>query len=250
MLMWGQPPSAVQASEVAFLARKEIPNLEYFLSNFSKLFKLTASAVLQSRPAELRSADSRGRLSPPNAFMPQAFYRRQLPHLQVDDRQHFVTFCTDHRWILPPQVRSLVLDSCLHDNVKKLDLKVAVVMPDHVHLIFTALIDHQAMEVWSLARIMDAIKGASAHRINDALGRKGRVWQAESFDHVLRSSESLDAKVQYLLDNPVRQGLAREWQNIPGFGESPSKTHLLRLCNSDLGIAAAVPVPVVKMFLN
>jgi len=94
-------------------------------------------------------------------------------------------------------------------------MKVAVVMPDHVHLIFTPLVRHEVMEVCSLAEIMDAIKGASAHRINKALGRKGRVWQAESFDHVLRSSESLDAKVQYLLDNPVRQGLAREWQEYP-----------------------------------
>jgi len=147
--------------------------------------------------------------------MPQAFYRRQLPHLQVDEAQHFVTFCTDRRWILPAPVRSIVLACCLHDNEKKFDLKVAVVMPDHVHLIFTPLIDHEAMEVFSLAKIMDAIKGASAHKINKALHRKGRVWQPESFDHVLRTSESLDAKIQYLLDNPVRRGLAREWTDYP-----------------------------------
>ena len=109
--------------------------------------------------------------------VPQAFYRRQLPHLQVDDKPHFVTFCSDRRWILPPLARSIVLESCLHDNSENYDLKVAVVMPDHVHLIFTPLIDYQAMEVCSLAKIMDAIKGASAHKINKALHRKGRVWQ-------------------------------------------------------------------------
>jgi REP element-mobilizing transposase RayT len=140
--------------------------------------------------------------------VPQAFYRRQLPHLQVDDRQHFVTFSTDRRWILPKVVRSIVLDCCLHDNGKKFDLRVAVVMPDHVHLILTPLIDRDAMEVCSLAEIMDAIKGASAHKVNKVLGRKGRVWQPESFDHVLRSSESLDAKIQYILENPMRRGLA------------------------------------------
>jgi REP element-mobilizing transposase RayT len=143
--------------------------------------------------------------------MPQAFYRRQLPHLQVDERQHFVTFCTNHRWILPERVRSVVLGCCLHDNGEKFDLRVAVVMPNHVHMIFTPLVDQQAMEVCSLAKIMDAIKGASAHRINKSLGRKGRIWQPESFDHVLRSSESLDAKIRYLLENPVRRGLVKEW---------------------------------------
>jgi len=147
--------------------------------------------------------------------MPQAFYRRQLPHLQCDFRQHFVTFCTDHRWTLPERVRSIVLDCCLHDNAEKFDLRVAVVMPDHVHLIFTPLVDHEAMEICSLANIMDAIKGASAHKINQALGRKGRVWQPESFDHVLRSSESLDVKIQYLLENPVRKGLVKEWADYP-----------------------------------
>ena len=42
-------------------------------------------------------------------------------------------------------------------------------------MIFTPLVNRQAMEIYSLAEIMDAIKGASAHGVNKALGRKGRV---------------------------------------------------------------------------
>jgi len=148
-------------------------------------------------------------------LMPQAFYRRQLPHLQCDFKAHFVTFCTYQRWYLPDHVRPIVLESCTHDNRTKFDLQIAVVMQDHVHMIFTPLINYEGMEIWSLAKIMDAIKGASAHKINKALGRKGRVWQAESFDHVLRSSESLDAKIQYVLENPVRQNLVKGWSQYP-----------------------------------
>ena len=147
--------------------------------------------------------------------MLKAFYRRQLPHLQRDYKPHFLTFCTYHRWVLPEQVRSLVLDSCRHDDGAKIELQIAVVMPDHVHMIFTPLVNEQRTEIVSLAEIMDAIKGASAHKINQALGRKGRVWQPESFDHVLRSSENLDQKIQYLLDNPVRRGLVSQWQEYP-----------------------------------
>ena len=40
------------------------------------------------------------------------------------------------------------------------------------------------------------------------------VWQEESFDRVLRTSESLDAKVAYVLENPVR-GLARVPEEYP-----------------------------------
>ena len=170
--------------------------------------------------AELRSADSRGRLSL-HSTMLQAFYRRKLPHLQWDFKPHFVTFCTYRRWLLPECIRSLVLDSCLHDNGSKVDLKVAVVMPDHVHMIFTPQINFQAMEMYSLAEIMDAVKGASAHKINKALGRRGVVWQAESFDHVLRRSENLDAKTAYVLENPVRRGLVDVWTDYRWVWQKP-----------------------------
>ena len=84
-------------------------------------------------------------------------------------------------------------------------------MPDHVHLIFTPLVNREKTEFYSLAEIMGAIKGSSAQLINRKLGRRGKVWQTESFDHVLRSSESFDAKVTYILDNPVRAGLVAKW---------------------------------------
>jgi len=139
--------------------------------------------------------------------MLREFYRRRLPHLQRDYKPHFVTFCTYQRWILPELARDIVMECCLHDHEVTMTLHACVVMPDHVHLIFTPRVDQERKEVCSLARIMDAIKGASAHKINKALDRQGRVWQTESFDRVLRSSESLDAKIAYVLANPVRAGL-------------------------------------------
>ncbi|HZQ95739.1 MAG TPA: transposase, partial [Candidatus Sulfotelmatobacter sp.] len=132
------------------------------------------------------------------------FYRRNLPHLQKDFTPHFITFVTKFRWILPPRARDVVLSSCCHDHRVKYELYVAVVMPDHVHLILTPALDCHRREIFSLIEIMQTIKSASAHLINRELTRKGAVWQAESLDHVLRSSEGLDAKVDYVLQNPVR----------------------------------------------
>ncbi len=80
-------------------------------------------------------------------------------------------------------------------------------MPDHVHMILIPLVDEEKQRTWAMPEILDAVKGASAHLINKHLNRTGPVWQQESFDHVLRSSESLDAKIQYVLDNPLRRGL-------------------------------------------
>jgi len=143
--------------------------------------------------------------------MPKAFYRRKLPRLQRDNKPHFLTFCTDMRWTLPEPARDLTLECCLHDNEQKICVHAVVVMPDHVHMVFTPLVNEQASEVYSLGEIMDAIKGASAHKINRLLKRSGKVWQTESYDRVLRSSEKLDEKIQYILDNPVRKGLVSAW---------------------------------------
>jgi REP element-mobilizing transposase RayT len=140
------------------------------------------------------------------------FYRRNLPHLQRDFKPHFITFVTKFRWILPDWARDVVLSSCCHDHRIQYELYVTVVMPDHVHLILTPRIDESAKEIVSLVEIMRAIKGASAHMINRRLGRIGPVWQEESFDHVLRTSENLDAKIDYVLQNPVRKGLVDDWR--------------------------------------
>src|SRR5262249_8741574 len=78
-------------------------------------------------------------------------------------------------------------------------------MPDHVHLILTPLADDNG-EI-SLLEIMQAIKSTSAHRINKYLGRKGHLWQEESFDHAMREVENTRAKIEYLPGNPVRAGL-------------------------------------------
>ena len=150
----------------------------------------------------------------------KAEYRRHLPHLQKEDKPHFITFITFKRWVLPEPIRGLVLKHCLHDHRIKLQVHGVVIMPDHVHVIFTPLKDDKG-NPFGLAEIMSGIKGASAHSVNKALSRRGHVWQDESFDHVLRSDEKIHSKVQYLCENPIRKGsvesidaypwLWREW---------------------------------------
>ncbi|MCL4500873.1 MAG: transposase [Deltaproteobacteria bacterium] len=134
-----------------------------------------------------------------------------MPHLQVDDKTQFVTFATFKRWQLPESVRGLILKHCLHDHGIKIQMHGAVVMPDHVHLVFTQLRD-QSGNLFGLAEIMNGIKGASAHSGNKALKRRGPVWQYESFDRILRT---VLQKVEYICQNPVRKGLVENEDNYP-----------------------------------
>lgn len=133
-------------------------------------------------------------------------YRRRLPHYQKDDRAVFVTFCAGCLDPLPESVRDIVLRPCLHDHGTRAAIHAVVVMPDHVHLLLTPLRDLDG-NLYSLIEILQGIKSASAHSLNRSLGRSGPVWQEESFDHVLRSEESLQEKLEYLRQNPVRRGL-------------------------------------------
>jgi REP element-mobilizing transposase RayT len=147
-------------------------------------------------------------------------YRRRLPHLQRDYKAIFVTFRTWGGLVLPDAARDVVLKSCLHDNGVKLRLHAAVVMPDHVHLILTALSDPTGQQ-YSLLEIVQSLKGASAHAVNKLLGRQGPVWQDESFDHVLRSNESLVEKIEYIRQNPVRKCLVTDPRDYRWFWEEP-----------------------------
>ena len=141
-------------------------------------------------------------------------YRRNLPHLQAEDKSIYLTFCTCNRWHLPESVRSMVMGHCLHDHGIKLYVHGIVVMPDHVHLIFTPLRDGLG-HVFGLTEIVSSMKGASAHTLNKALKRRGPVWQREYFDYILRSDESIASKVQYISENPVRHGLIKSIDEYP-----------------------------------
>jgi REP element-mobilizing transposase RayT len=142
----------------------------------------------------------------PNATFHRYQYRRRLPHYQKDNRPLFVTFRTLTGFNLSPDARTMALQRCLHDSGKTIHMHAMVVMPDHVHLLFTALRDSDG---WTFARpeILRAIKGASARSINRLTGRTGPLWQDESFDRVLRGDESLRQTVEYIRQNPVRKGL-------------------------------------------
>jgi REP element-mobilizing transposase RayT len=69
-------------------------------------------------------------------------------------------------------------------------------MPNHVHAIVAPLGEHL------LSSIVHSLKSFTANKINEALGRCGAFWQKESFDHIVRSTDSLEKFRRYIRDNP------------------------------------------------
>ena len=81
----------------------------------------------------------------------------------------------------------------------RIHLRAAVVMRDHVHLLLQPLRNGDAWP-FPLVDILQCLKSATAHQINKLLQHEGPVWEEESFDHVLRSHESLREKAEYMWD--------------------------------------------------
>jgi REP element-mobilizing transposase RayT len=141
-------------------------------------------------------------------------YHRKLPHYQKAGRAIFVTFCKANRMAFAPEARDAILQHCLHDHNKRYDLHAAVVMPEHVHLLLSPLRDEQGWP-YSLPTILKLLKGTSARSVNKLMNSNGPVWQEESFDHVLRSQESFEEKLEYLKQNPVRRGVVKKPEDYP-----------------------------------
>lgn len=76
-----------------------------------------------------------------------------------------------------------------------------VVMPDHVHWLFTL------PEQETLTDTVKRIFGWCAMQINRQLGRKGSLWQDGYYDHLVREDETLSGLIRYIETNPVRKGL-------------------------------------------
>ena len=89
-----------------------------------------------------------------------------------------------------------------------------VIMPDHVHFFCAAEVDAKP-----LAKLMQAWKQWTSRRITRELELGDRIWQAEFFDHVLRSTESYSQKWDYVRENPVRAGFVDDADHWPWQGE-------------------------------
>jgi putative transposase len=77
-----------------------------------------------------------------------------------------------------------------------------VVMPNHVHLLFCPSPSTE------LERLLHGIKGFTSRLCNQLLGRSGRFWQPDSYDHIVRSLEQLAQYRQYIAENPTKAGVS------------------------------------------
>ncbi|MEM8528674.1 MAG: hypothetical protein AAGG68_28830, partial [Bacteroidota bacterium] len=97
--------------------------------------------------------------------------------------------------------------------------------PNHVHVLFDTsvqIVDDKGFYLnevpenyIQLHQIMKLIKGSTAYFANKILGRKGKFWQKDSYDHYVRNEKEFWNIVNYILQNPVKAKLVAQWEDHP-----------------------------------
>jgi REP element-mobilizing transposase RayT len=85
------------------------------------------------------------------------------------------------------------------------------VMPDHVHIVLGPSATCDIVTFVGRFKSL-AVRAAWNH------GVRGTFWQRSFWDHFVRSDETVESVVRYVLWNPVRSGLVARWQEYPFSG--------------------------------
>jgi REP element-mobilizing transposase RayT len=151
---------------------------------------------LVAHGVDCRQIDCRMRLEPLDAPLRQEFLKRQW------NRWHdALDACYGDRVLRRPEIAEIVGDSLLHFEGERYVILDYVVMPNHVHLLASF-----PNETEMLAQCK-SWKHYTARRINHRLRRMGHFWQADAFDHLVRSDKQFEYLRRYIAANPRRAKL-------------------------------------------
>jgi type I restriction enzyme R subunit len=90
----------------------------------------------------------------------------------------------------------------LHFDGVKYHMGDFIIMPNHVHLLVGLLGDT------NIEAQCRSWKRFSANQINRWRSGRGRFWQEESFDHLVRNADQFERFENYIAENPRKAGLA------------------------------------------
>jgi putative transposase len=111
-------------------------------------------------------------------------------------REDYLDTCHGRCLLRQPELAQIVADALLHFDGQRYRMGDFIVMPNHVHLLAAfASAD-------SLKEQCDSWLHYTAFRINRAIGERGKFWQQEPFDHLVRSPEQYEYLRKYIADNP------------------------------------------------
>jgi len=135
--------------------------------------------------------------------------------------EKYLDNCHGHCWLKNHDIASVVQNALRYFNGERYDLHAWTIMPNHVHVLFTVAANQ------TVSSILHSWKSFTSKQANKLLGTSGRFWQPEYFDRLITSSRQLEFTLRYILNNPVKAGLCKEFQQWPWFGCSSTMMGLV-----------------------
>lgn len=132
--------------------------------------------------------------------------------------RYFLTFCTyqrRHVFVTADRVETVRAQIQRTADGQRVALLAYCFMPDHLHLLVEGLAEDA-----DCRRFIARAKQFSGFHYQKAFGE--RLWQRYGFERTLREHESTLSVARYILENPVRAGLAKSAEDYPFLG---SDTH-------------------------
>jgi putative transposase len=90
----------------------------------------------------------------------------------------------------------------------EIQIYVYCFMPEHIHIILTV------EGPKSIIELVQAFKGKSTIE-SYKFGYQERIYQTRFFDRFIRTNQSLENEIRYVLENPVRRGLVESYRDYP-----------------------------------
>lgn len=100
-----------------------------------------------------------------------------------------------------PSAARIVADALHHFDGKRCVQHAWVIMPNHVHALFTMLGEHE------LGDLVHSWKSFTANQIHIGTQDRGKLWQRDYFDRLIRDIAHFQNCVRYIRKNPVRAKL-------------------------------------------
>lgn len=112
-------------------------------------------------------------------------------------------------WLANPDIADCICGAMQYHDKRSFESICYTVMPNHVHLLCEHSYEVSGVRIID---ILESIRKYSARRANSLLKRTGKqFWQSESYDHLIRNEDELENTIRYILYNPVKAGLCKEW---------------------------------------
>lgn len=127
-------------------------------------------------------------------------------------------------WLKEPKSAEKLVEKLFQYDGQYYDLIAYSIMSNHFHFLIDTYIQIKdatsdmpiTLENYTpLEKMMQLIKGGSAYEMNKVLGRKGRLWQSESYDHIPRDEKEFYNIIRYIANNPVKTKLVDKWRDFP-----------------------------------